>query len=169
MSCCDRFAAHQVDAAGVYVNDRWGNCGTDGVNTVEGLRNGPWLSRTGAREIRFHAQGTVRQLRHHFGTISEGCLGSSPPRTRRVLCSAWSPCLLDANWCLRSDVMTDPRPQASTYSSTPCEDAGLLPVQGLRHHFGPFPTHFAALGPTPPHTRRAPGSPSCPCQRVWGC
>ena len=42
-----------------------------------------------------------------FWTISEGCLGSSSPHTRRVLCSTWLPCLLDADWYLRSDVMTD--------------------------------------------------------------
>ena len=42
-----------------------------------------------------------------FWTISEGCLGLLPPHTRRGLCSTWLPCLLDADWCLRSDVMTD--------------------------------------------------------------
>ena len=42
-----------------------------------------------------------------FWTISEGCLGSSPPHTRRALCSTWLPCLVDADWGLRSDLMTD--------------------------------------------------------------
>ena len=30
-----------------------------------------------------------------------------PPHTRRVLCSTWLPCSLDADWCLRSDVVAD--------------------------------------------------------------
>ena len=47
-----------------------------------------------------------------FWTISEGCLGSLSPHTRRVLCSTWLPCLLDACWCLRPDVTTNSRPQA---------------------------------------------------------
>ena len=41
-----------------------------------------------------------------FWTLSEGCVGFLPPRTRCALCSTWLPCLSDADWCLRSDVMT---------------------------------------------------------------
>ena len=39
-----------------------------------------------------------------FWTTLEGYFSSWPPPTRRGLCSTWLPCLLDADWCLRSDV-----------------------------------------------------------------
>ena len=67
-----------------------------------------------------------------FWTISEGRPGSLPPHTRRVLCSTWLPCLLDAGWCLRSDVTTDSRLQAET-----------APVES--------PHYYMQLGSRPPN------------------
>ena len=62
-----------------------------------------------------HDRGTRAST--SFWTIFPGHLGSLPPHTRRVLCFTWLPCLLDADWCLRSDVTTDSRLQAATSRS----------------------------------------------------
>ena len=77
--------------------------------------------------------------------------------TRHAPCSTWRPCLLDGDWCLRSDVVTNSCLQALMYRQKP----GVMPekertkfdvidldpygsaapfldaVQGLRHHFDP--------------------------------
>ena len=43
----------------------------------------------------------------HFSRISHVVLSSIPPHTCRVPYSAWWPCSLGANWCLRSDAVRD--------------------------------------------------------------
>ena len=84
-----------------------------------------------------------------YWTISEGYLGSLPPHTRRALCSTWLPCLLDADWRLRSDVMT-----ASCLQGTCVAWAGLLFVFGGETS-NPPPAHdqFASSRGVYPQTR----------------
>jgi len=48
------------------------------------------------------------QLRHRLTMSRVFFLFSPsaiPPRTCRVICPTWCPCLSDADWCLQSDVM----------------------------------------------------------------
>ena len=49
----------------------------------------------------------VRQLRHHFWIISRLVFSSMPPHTRRSTFSTRCPCVLDADWHLQSNCMTD--------------------------------------------------------------
>ena len=109
---------------------------------------------------------------HHSGPS----LGSLPPHTRfRVLCPTWLPCLLDADWCLRSDVMpgsclqagtswiqevawlvnhgadlegsrSTPSGQRTVYIELSRPGVDKLAVRQLRHHLGPSLTH---LSPSP--------------------
>ena len=58
--------------------------------------NGTWL-----------AHQSVRQLRHSCGTVSRAFLGPVRSHARRVACSIACPCLLDADWCLHSDVVAN--------------------------------------------------------------
>jgi len=49
--------------------------------------------------------------------ISHALLSPAPPLTRRVTCPAWCLCAWGADWCLRSDVMTNARLQACSSST----------------------------------------------------
>ena len=50
----------------------------------------------------------------NFDIVSSRALpNSTPPCMRRVACSTYSPCLSDADRCLRSDVTPNPRRQVS--------------------------------------------------------
>ena len=94
---------------------------------VEGCLNDCQVFVNGVFAVRRFAAYSgfiVRQLRHHFGPPRYP--GSLPPQTRRVLCSTWSPCLLDADLVLAircydrftsADVMTDSRPQVPLNST----------------------------------------------------
>ena len=55
--------------------------------------------------------GQVRQLRHQFGRVTRLPQQYSIPPTCRVTCSAACQCSPGADWCLRSDVITDSRLQ----------------------------------------------------------
>ena len=58
----------------------------------------------------------VRQLRHDFGPSLARLSAPASPDSRSGRCSTSPPCLLDADWCLRSDVMTDSRQQARRHA-----------------------------------------------------
>lgn len=61
-------------------------------------------SRSSTRYGNFDIISTISRI---FQSLS-----SMPPHLRRVAYSTSFPCLLDANFCLRSDVMTNSRLQA---------------------------------------------------------
>ena len=58
------------------------------------------------RQIIADAYNDFDIILDHF---SRGHLLCVPPDTRRMLCSTSCPCLVDADWCSESDVVTDSR------------------------------------------------------------
>ena len=90
------------------------NC--HGAATTTRQRSG-CTSWAGCRAWRPRRSLTATATSTPSWTISEGYLGSVPHHTRRGLGSTWFPCLLDADWCLRSDVMTDSCLQATPRSA----------------------------------------------------
>ena len=72
---------------------------------------------------------SVRQLRHHFWTISRALLSSTHPHTHRVICSTSCPYCLGADWCLESDVVTNLGLQARCAGSPQHASTGCKPTR----------------------------------------
>ena len=99
-----------------------------------------------------------------FQTMFGAFLSISPfvaARTRRGIYSAWRPCLLEADWCLRSDVMTT----NSRGSGLVLGISGMLHhavgmwvsrdnVRQLRHHFADPLSRLFRPAAVPPRTHR---------------
>jgi len=69
------------------------------------------LGTSKRRENALRSRAEVRQLRHHFWTISHAFTGAVRACARRVMCSTWCPCLPGADWGLECDVVTNLGPQ----------------------------------------------------------
>ena len=100
-------SANDINTGGHYIKPTILG-GTNDMRVFQEEIFGPVTSAT-----TFKTQEEVRQLQQYFCTISHAVLSSTPPHTG----AAWhallrAPCLLGADWCLRSDVVPDSRLQA---------------------------------------------------------
>ena len=62
-------------------------------------------------------------------TLYRAFLSSTPPHTRRVLCSAWCPCGSGADWCVEFDVVTNLGLQVKLKAHNTGGMDGAVPVQ----------------------------------------
>ena len=94
------------------------SCGDGGITVVPGRGRGNFalnFDGTGYVQLGHQELGRTRTSTS-FWTTSHAHLNPAPTLTRRAPCSTWWPCRLNADWCLRSDVMTNSRPQGRARS-----------------------------------------------------